>query len=132
MDLQILKTELDSDSLGRGYSGMTNRQAADDMNLEYRTANRTTMSGSEAYDQTDPVEYTSLTDVGKNQWLSLCAISSVDPFGPAAQIVVDLFPPGGDTITNLQTARVTSISRGTEIGYGNVREGNIEQARLLV
>ena len=39
MDYQALATELSIDPLTRGYSGMTDLQAADDLNTEYRPAN---------------------------------------------------------------------------------------------
>lgn len=36
MSLQVLKDELTADPLGRGYSGMTDAEAADDLNTAYR------------------------------------------------------------------------------------------------
>ena len=35
MDYQVLADELNNDPLGRGYSGMDNSQAADDINSDY-------------------------------------------------------------------------------------------------
>ena len=131
MNYQILKDELDNDPELRGYSGMSNREAADDLSLEIRPTNRDWMEGSEAYDQTNSEEFSNLSDVAKSQWLSLCAIQRVNPFGPAAQMAIDLFPVAGETITNLQNSRIKFISRGSEIGYGKVQEGDVEQARLL-
>ena len=93
--LQILKNELDVDELGRGYPSMSHEEVAIDLSQEIRPRNRTSMAGAEAYGLTDSAEYTALSDAAKSQWLSLCSITSVDPFGPAAQAVIDLFPPAG-------------------------------------
>lgn len=131
MNLQVLKNELDTDPLGRGYSGMSDSEASEDLNTKYRSQNKERISGAEAYNLTDPTEYTALSDNAKSQWLTLCAIESVDPFGPAASAVSDLFPPGGDTITALQSFRVESISRATELGLGFVSQGSVEKARAL-
>jgi len=42
-----LKTEITTDPLSRGYSGMTNLEAANDMNTAYRTKNVESVSGQE-------------------------------------------------------------------------------------
>ncbi len=131
MNLTILKNELDTDPDGRSYSGMSAEEAAIDLNTKRVARNRTVMSGSEAYGLTDPIEYTALGDPAKSQWLALCAIESLDPFGPAAQVVVDLFPGAGTTISNLQTARVETISRGVEIGIGEVTSQHVIDARAI-
>ena len=89
------------------------------------------MEGSEAYGLTDPTEYTALSDAAKSQWLSLCAISPIDPFGPAAQVVIDLFPGAGVTIGNLNTARVETISRAIELDIGEVTSQHVIDARAI-
>ncbi len=48
-DIAKLKTELTGDRLGRGYTGMTDQQAADDLNTKYRTRNRDVMTGDEVF-----------------------------------------------------------------------------------
>lgn len=37
VDIDVIKTEIDTDPLVRGYSTMSDAQVADDMNTEYRT-----------------------------------------------------------------------------------------------
>ncbi len=130
-DLQILKDELDDDPDGRGYSGMTATDAAIDLRIKRKVRNKKLMTGVEAYDLTDPTEYSALSDIAKDRWLALCAIDELDPFGPAAQVVIDIFPPAGTTIGNLQNARVETVSQGVFIGFGNVATGDVEQARAL-
>ncbi len=130
-NLQVLKTEIDTDPDGRAYSGMDDAEVALDMNIKRKARNRELMTGAEAYGLTDPTEYTALGDLAKSQWLAFCAIESLDPFGPAAQVVIDLFPGAGTTIGNLQTARVETISRGVEIGFGEVSPGHVTDARAI-
>lgn len=129
MDYQTLNTELTTDPLGRGYAGMTDEQAAADLNTVYRTRDRAILTGAQIWEQTQPSEYNALTDAQKNQWIGFCGISVHDPFGPSAQFVLDLFGGGSTTVANLQTARVENISRGAELGLGVITEGAVHSAR---
>lgn len=117
-DYVKLKTEIDTDPEGYGYAIMSDEEVAFTLNIKDRPRNRETMSGAEAYGRTDSAEYDLLADEKKSQWLALCAIETVDPFGPAEGAVVDIFGNGSTTIGNLQAARVELISRGVEIGSG--------------
>lgn len=130
IDIPVLTNEIDTDPLGRGYSTMSDAEVVVDMYIEYRTRNRTSMSGSELWDATDPTEYDALSDAGKGQWLSLCGIESHDPFGVSTQIVVSLFGGGSTTVTALQTARIENISRVVDLELtGVLREGHVAMAR---
>lgn len=131
MNLQTLRTELDNDPEARGYSGMTDAQAAADLNTEYRSRNKDAITGSEAWALTDSTEYNALTDAQKSQWLSLCAIDQHDPFGVSASTAVDIFGGGSDTIVALNAYRVESISRAVELGLGTVVEQHVKDARAL-
>ena len=131
MDLQILKTELDSDSLGRGYSGLSDLEVADDLNTQYRNRNKEVITGSEAFEQTDDTEYVALTDTKKSQWLSLCGIENHNPFGAAVDAVIDIFGGGSSTVSNLQAFRVETVSRATELGLGSVTVQHVTDARAI-
>lgn len=131
MDFQSLNTELTTDPLGRGYSGMTDQEATDDLNTVYRTRNKTSVSGAELLSATNSTEYTALSDTKKSQWLSLCAIDNLDPFGTAANIAINIWGGGATTITNLQALRVESVSRAVELFNTEVATGNVEYARTL-
>ena len=55
---------------------------------------------------------------------------SIDPFGFGQTVFIDIFGGGSQTITNLAAARVESVSRAKEIGWGDaVNEGDIINAR---
>lgn len=127
--MSILGDELANDPLTRGYSIMTVLQAADSLNASNIQINKTTMSGSELLASTDSAEYDALTDVKRDQWLSLCGVDAIDPFGPAVQIVVNVWGIASTTISNLQTARIETISRAQELGLGLVNEGDVKMAR---
>ncbi len=82
-----IRDELLTDPLTRGYSGMTDQEAADDLNTSYRTRNRTSMSGDEVAQAAVPADYDAL-DTGsgnskdeQGHWLSFCARDQIDPFG---------------------------------------------------
>jgi len=119
MDYQKLKSEVLTDPLNRGYSGMSDQEIVDDLNTQYRTQNLTTISSSLLISATNATEYTALTDVKKSQWLSLCAIPNLDPFGPAVNIAINIWGAGSQTISNLQNIRTNNISRAMEL-FGEV------------
>ena len=130
MDYSILNTELTTDPLGRGYAGMTAEQATDDLNTVYRDKNRTSMLGSEIWENTDAADFAALSDAKKSEWISFCGIESVDPFGPAAAFVTYVFT-SGNTISNLATARVELASRANELLYESVKTAHVVYARTL-
>lgn len=128
--MTILSDELTNDPLARGYSGMTDQQAADSLNLTVdRDRNRTSMSGREVAAEVVDSEYDALTDIKKSQLLSLLASADLDPFGLAANVVKDIFGGGSSTITALLAVRVETVNRATELGLSFIWPGNVEQAR---
>ena len=134
-----LRDELLNDPLARGYSAMSDREATDDINTEYRTRNRTNMSGDEIAQQADDAELDALDDGSanntadvKSHWLALCARESVDPFAAAnVHLVILIFGVGSQTLLNLQAARVEAVSRAVELELGHVREGDVIRAMAM-
>lgn len=130
---QILVDELTNDPLTRGYSGMTNAQVVSSLNTVDRSRNKTSLSGDEIFQATDPTQYGALTDTQKSQWLAFCGRDSLDPFATAnVTVVTEIFGGGSTTVTNLNSLRTESVSRGEEIGFGKVREGDVQDARRFV
>ena len=134
----ILKDELANDPLVRGYAGMTDQAAADDLNTSYRTRDRTSMTGDEIAQQADTAEQAGLDNGAVNNtadvlshWLALCARATVDPFATAnVQLVISIFGAASTSVTNLQTARVESITRAVELGIRSpARRAHVEAAR---
>ncbi len=132
-----LKDELANDPLARGYLGMTNEEAATDLNTSYRTRNRTSMTGDEIAQAADPAEFNGLDDGSANNtadvkghWLALCGRETIDPFAAAnVQLVVAIFGGGSTTVANLNAARVESITRAVELSLPFVKPGHVEFAR---
>lgn len=138
IDYAALKTELETDPLGLGYSTPVDPQdpaaaEADAALLNSlatgRTRNRTNMTGREFKNEWDTTEFSALTDPQKDLLYSMAARDDLDPFGIDAQVVQDIFPPGGATITALAAARVETISRAVELLGTSVHAGNVQTAR---
>lgn len=131
----ILKDELTNDPLGRGYSGMTDEEAADDLNTIYatdpRTRSRVSMSATEVLNAVDPSEYNALISADKDRLWQLLGIGDLNPFGVEATLMVNLFGAGSTTITTLKAARVESITRVQELPgvRAPVKVGHIMVAR---
>lgn len=140
MDYQVLKTELTTDPLTRGYSGMSDLQAANDLNTVYRTITRPTVAGWEIFNETDSTEYGALTDAQKASWDALCAIDQIDTAsGVAKSREAELFGAGTTTRSNLQDLRTEDVSRADELSRTSapgpcpvpVRESDVAFARSL-
>ena len=134
-----LQDELATDPEGRGYAGMTDEEAAADLNISNRTRNRTSMTGDEVFQATDAVEFAGLGSGQGNSvddqshWLSFCGRDIIAPFaGANVQFVTDIFTAGSTTLANLQAARLESITRAEELGVRSpVSAGQVLTARAL-
>lgn len=130
-NIAILRSEIDSDPLGRGYSGMDDSAVAVDINTVYRTSNLSSITGDVAFAATDSTEFTGLTDSKQQLWLAFCGRDSIDPFGSANVAFVNfIFGGGSTTISNLASLRTEDVSRAVELGIGQVRPGDVIQARI--
>lgn len=124
-----LANEVLIDPLVRGYSGMTDQQIWDDGHIEYRTLNRDIMTASEVINLVDVAEFNALAVDDKAEIWNVLHLGELNPFGIEATIFQNIFG-ASTTITNLQTARVVSISRWAELGLSSVKIGHIAMARL--
>lgn len=129
MDYQVLKNEIVTDPLTRGYGAMSNQAAADDLNTVYRTRNRSVMTGKEVKDRIDLGEWATRTDAQKQIVLALCNRDDLDPFGIDATIFQDAMAGATLTLAALNTYRVEDISRAEELGLGTVTAANVDTAR---
>ena len=126
--LQILADEITTDSLGRNYAAMSNREVADDLNTVYRTRNRKSMTASEVLNAIDSGEYDALSNVNEDRFWKLLSIGDLDPFGVEATLMQNIFG-ASTTITTLQALRLENVSRGVERGIGVVGEGDVWDVR---
>ncbi len=123
-----LRDELAADPLARGYSGMSDQAAADDLNTAYRTRNRTSMTVSEVLNAVDSTEFGALSDANETKFWRLMAIGDLNPFGVEATLLTGMFGAGSATILALQAARLEPISRAQELGV-RVGPGLVAEAR---
>lgn len=130
MNLIILSAELTADPLSRGYSGMSDAEAADSLNAVNRTVIKASMSGDEVFAATVGTEFGGLTDAKRNQWLAFCGRDSINPQGAANVAFLQyIFGAGSDTAAALVAARQVSVSRATELGLPFVWPIDVEDAR---
>jgi hypothetical protein len=129
--LQTLKDEIANDPLTRGYSGMTDAQIADDLNTEYRERNLDRLDASTVFNAINKAELNALTDANKATVWNILHLGQVNPFGLEAEIFVDIFSGGSQTITELEAIRKQSQSRAVELGLPFVWEGFVIDAKAL-
>lgn len=128
-NIDVIKTELTGDPLARGYAGMSDQAATDDLNTEYRELNKTDMTGTEVYNAIDPAEYDALTTDQQAEVWNILHLGTLNPFGLEATRMTSIFGGGSTTITSLAALRKTSISRGVDLDIGVVKTGHVEEAR---
>ena len=147
-NIALLKSEIDSDPLGRGYSGMDDTAVAVDLNTAYRTkkepissAELLAWSASDARLQniknaaengaTDDLKslaqaaYLIVTRDGTTLDLNLAdRVAMLDSL-VAAGVLTDA------DRTSLDALATVSISRAEELALGLVRAGTVQQARSM-
>ena len=122
MDLQILKTELDSDPLARGYASMTDAQAADSLNAVNRTVDTETVQGWELWGATVLTEYSALTAAQRDFWNALVGQNAISVKSAAVRAnVIALWGAGTTTRANLVALQTKTVSRAEELGLPLVR-----------
>ena len=131
--LDLLKTELTDDPLARGYSGMTEQAAADNLNTENRSRAIDVVTPSQLHKELDATEFAALAQADKDDLLTMLSLSDgqiivSDPSFARTRLLA-MFAGGSTTRSNLIAAFASDISRGEEIGFGLVRPGDVEEAR---
>ncbi len=124
-----LKTELLTDPEGRGYSGLSDEDAAADLNTAWETRDRELMSASEVYNAIDQTGWSALTGVQQQEVWDILHLGDVNPFGREATRFIALFGAGSATLIALAAARVEAITRAQKLGIPTVKGGHVEEAR---
>ncbi len=141
IDLAALQTELNTDPQTLGYAApptplydeATAIADAALINNENIASVKASLSGAEVFEATDATEFDALTDAQRSEWLSLCAIDSMNPANgtPAAAAATRIFGGGSATLTALQSLRAENISRAQQLFGVAVQVGDIQAARQL-
>lgn len=116
--------------IGDGFAGTDFQGIADAIMLKDKTQPKASVQGSEVWGLIDYSEFSNLTDVEKNQVLALCSITDLDPYGPGADLIQDIFGGGAgpNTIAALAAYRDESVSTADINGWGTVSTGDILSA----
>ena len=126
-----LKTEIETDSLSRGYSGMTDLEVATDLNIVYREVDVQSVSGQEIFETVIPSEYNALTDKQINLLHAIMGMGSILVNGTNTRTaLLTMFGAGTTTRSNLGALQKRDVSRAQELGLPYVYEGHIQEARL--
>ena len=146
MNYSKLTDELTNDPLGRGYSGMTDAEAANDLMSEYRTLYSPITMGNiirwaARHDAIHSLETAVASGVADKRRLARAALAMID----SPQI--DSLDIGDVEISGMFDALVTlgvftsaeqddlvafgtsTISRASEVGLGRVKPGYVGKAR---
>lgn len=132
MDIAALQTELTTDPLGRGYSGMTDSQAANSLNTANRDGpDREIVSSHELFEAIVPAEWGSLSAAEKQRVQTILAMGQVNLKGANTRAnLATAFGAGTTTRSNLQALQAgPKISRAIELGLGTVGDGHVASAR---
>jgi hypothetical protein len=130
MNYEVLKTELTTDPLTRGYSGMSNAAAAADLNTEYREVDVEAVTGQQIFEATVPSEYNALGPSDTDLFHAIIGMGELLVSGTNTRAaLMALFGAGTTTRTNLIALQTELISRAAELGLGTVKEGHIATAR---
>jgi len=146
-NIAILKSEIDSDPLGRGYSGMDDTAVAVDINTAYRTKKEPISSAELLAWSASDARLQNIKDAAENG-----ATDDLKSLAQAAYLIVtrdgttldlnladrvamldSLVAAGVLTAadrTSLDSLATVSISRAEELSVGRVRAGDVIQARI--
>ena len=128
--ITLLKTEIDTDPLARGYAAMSNLEVADSINTLNLERNKATITNTEVLEAIESSALLALTGDKATRVWGILSLNTIDPFGVSASVFLDAFGGGSPTITALIALRKESISRANQLGYpGLVKEGHVEMAR---
>ena len=147
VNIAILKSEIDSDPLGRGYSGMDDTAVAVDLNTAYRTKKEPISSAELLAWSASDARLQNIKNAAENG-----ATDDLKSLAQAAYLIVtrdgttldlnladrvamldSLVAAGVLTAadrTSLDALATVSISRAEELAIGRVRAGDVIQARI--
>ena len=147
-----LSDELANDPLVRGYAGMTDVQATDDLNTEYRDVNYPILLDAVNYairengrwtDFSERAELQTVVGTYDNQsmkefmdmFTGFTSLPEIDMQGAYMDALIDAMVAegsmGGAVATALKAFGVRTVSRAVELELGVLRVGDIEYARSL-
>ena len=136
MDYVILHSELTTDPLTRGYSTMSDAQAAADLNTAYRTRTLERLDQADVYNAVVVAEFTALNADSKQEVWNIIHVGGatglwVRPGDTARTRLISIFSAASATIQALAALLTQDITRAQELGLGTVKPGHVTKARAL-
>jgi len=129
-NFDVLKTEVTTDPLGRGYSAMSNEAVATDLNTVYREEDVDLVRGQDIFEAVVPAEYNALTDKQMALLHAIIGMGDIQVNGTNTRdALLAMFGAGTETRSNLAELQKQGISRGQELGLGIVKPGHVEEVR---
>ena len=129
MNLTALKAELTDDPLGRGYSGMSESEAAASLNAVNRNVNVEAVTGQEIFEATVPADYDALPAKDKPLYAIIVGLGTILVNGTNTKARLVAMFAGTPTLSALAVLQKHLVSRAAELGLGHVGGGNVTQAR---
>jgi hypothetical protein len=133
MDYIVLKAELSSDPLSRGYSSMTNQQVADSLNTANIARKRTIVPAWEILEATVMTEWAALSAAEKQRYQTLTGAGDVNVQGLNTRAAFGaMFAAGTQTRTNLLALENDAPwSRREQLGLPIVYDHHVAYARSI-
>lgn len=136
MNYIILHNELATDPLSRGYSAMSDAEAATDLNTIYCTRTVERLDQADVYNAVVSSEFTALSTDQKREVWDIVQVGGVGglwvrPGDTARTRFISIFGVESDTISALAALLTEDISRAAELGLGIVKPGHVAKARAL-
>jgi hypothetical protein len=152
MDYQALKSELDADSLGRGYSGMTDVEATADLNTEYRDVNYPVLIDSVNQAIRENGKWTPFRELAESKqqsgtydnqsmrefmdiFTSFTSLPEIDLKGVYMDGLINNMVSEGSMGTGAANAisnfGIKTVSRGVELFQASIIIGDVQNARAL-
>lgn len=129
--LQALKDELTLDPLSRGYSAMSDEQAAASLNAPGRDVDRDSITGGEIAASVVFTELNALQAAQQNYVRALFACASIPLTTNFKQQIGGLFAQNTATRANLLALNRRGGSRAEELGLGHVSPSDVADAKRL-
>lgn len=128
--IDVLRAELAIDPLGRGYSGMTDEEAAASLNTVNCTVDVESVTGQQVFEAVLPAHYNALSAEQKQLFGVIVGMGMIMVNGTNTKAaLVGMFTGATETLQALAALQTKQVSRGVELGVGEVRVGHIGEAR---
>lgn len=129
-DMRILRVEIETDPLGRGYAGMTDAQVSASLNEANRQCVHDKCHPGEILNEIVHNDLLTVSVPDQNMlWaiIQTTGVSLVDQH--TWELIQTIFPPGSQTYANLEACKWHLGSRAHELGLPGIVTVDVMEAR---